>query len=121
MWMMINGMIALQLKTVITYTNYGFIRFHSLMVKCKLNFIIQKSRSLFYIGGGGVQKMSKSLFVNILKSDSQELFWLYSIPPDLGTLNSLYTELHFLQVLLKLLIPCMSRISTSTMSTGNFS
>ena len=35
-------------------------------------------------------------------------------------LDSLYTEFHFLQVLLRLLIPCMSRISTSA-STGNFS
>ena len=31
-------------------------------------------------------------------------------------LNSLYTEFHFLQVLLRLLIPCMSRIFTSAMS-----
>ena len=30
--------------------------------------------------------------------------------------NSLYTEFHFLQVLLRLLIPCMSRIFTSAMS-----
>ena len=31
-------------------------------------------------------------------------------------INSLYTEFHFLQVLLRLLIPCMSRIFTSAMS-----
>ena len=33
-----------------------------------------------------------------------------------GIVHSLYTEFHFLQVLLGLLIPCMSRISTSAMS-----
>ena len=32
------------------------------------------------------------------------------------TINSLYTEFHFLQILLRLQIPCMNRIFTSAMS-----
>jgi len=33
-----------------------------------------------------------------------------------GRFNPLYTEFHFLEVLLRLLIPCVIHISTSTMS-----
>ena len=49
----------------------------------------------------------------------QDLLLLYKVPQLVHVhikINSLYTEYHFLEVLLRLLIPCMSRIFTSAMS-----
>ena len=49
----------------------------------------------------------------------QDLLLLYKVPHLVHVhtkINSLYTEFHFLQVLLRLLIPCMSHIFTSAMN-----